>query len=51
LAPLSVASSFQLLVSDCAVVLPARSSKEEMPESAPLTMITPGETVYGSENA
>ena len=47
-APDSWASSYQLLVSDCAVVLPARSSKLEIDVSPSFTTITPGETVYGS---
>ena len=47
-APLSCASSYQLLVSDWAVVLPSRSSKLEIESSSSATTMTPGETVYGS---
>ena len=45
-----MASSFQLLVSDCAVVLPARSSKLEIEVSPSLTTMTPDDTVYGALN-
>jgi hypothetical protein len=47
-APDSVASSFQLLVSDWAVVLPSRSSNDEIDVSPSFTTMTPRETVYGS---
>ena len=41
-------ASYQLLVSDCAVVLPSRSSKLEIESSSSFTTMTPGETVYGA---
>ena len=50
-APLCCASLYQLLVRDCAVVLPFRSSKEWMLSLSDLVTITPVLTVYGVEKS
>ena len=49
--PLSLAIVYQLLVSDCAVVLPLRSWNDEMLWSPLFTTMTPGLTVYGVEKS
>src|SRR5690606_12222638 len=50
-APAPRATSAQLLVADCAVVLPARSARLVMSVLSARVTITPSDTVYGSERS